>query len=249
MRLAGRISGDSVARWTEGWGRRVSEERTAEAARANQPGHRGERLAQRRLTEVAPITTQANISTDGAMMLVREEGWKEVKVVAHLGSAVAAHPAHGHPPRPAGGMVIRGLNCPGTATRRACGMPIRWLGISMPKGCGAAWTIVPSAVRSTMVRCGSSASRIRTFLASRRSSTGRMRPGISGPSLTPCTANRPPPPSKQWVAPQLDRPWSGQVAQVVDTLDQLDLQQPRWPDLVQEAPNYFRSNQDRMRYD
>ena len=76
------ISGDSMARLTEGWGRRVREERTAEAACANQPGHRGERLAQRRLPEVAAITTQANISTDGAMLLVRQEGWKEVKVVA-----------------------------------------------------------------------------------------------------------------------------------------------------------------------
>ena len=71
-----------MARLTEGWGRRVHEERTAEAACANRPGLRGERLAQRRLPEVAPITTQANISTDGAMLLVRTEGWKEVKVVA-----------------------------------------------------------------------------------------------------------------------------------------------------------------------
>jgi len=76
------ISGDSVARLTEAWGGRVAEQRRAEAELAHRPGRRGERLAQRRLPEVAPITTQANISTDGAMMLVREEGWKEVKVVA-----------------------------------------------------------------------------------------------------------------------------------------------------------------------
>jgi hypothetical protein len=47
---------------------------------------------------------------------------------------------------------------------------------------------------------------------------------------------------------QLDRLWSGQVARVVETLDQLDLQPPRWPAIVHEAPDYFRSNQDRMRY-
>ncbi len=76
------ISGDSLARLTEDWGQRVEEQRNQEAADANQPGQRGERLAQRRLVEVAPITPQANISTDVAMMLVREEGWKEVKVVA-----------------------------------------------------------------------------------------------------------------------------------------------------------------------
>ncbi len=63
------ISGDSVARLTEDWGSRVAEQRSAEAELANRPGRRGERLAQRRLPEVAPITTQASISTDGAMLL------------------------------------------------------------------------------------------------------------------------------------------------------------------------------------
>lgn len=85
------ISGDSMARLTEDWGRRVAEQRGAEAESANRPGSRGERLAQRRLPEVAPITVQANLSTDGAMMLVREEGWKEVKVVAI--SAVHSQPS------------------------------------------------------------------------------------------------------------------------------------------------------------
>ena len=55
--------------------------------------------------------------------------------------------------------------------------------------------------------------------------------------------------ARQWVELQLERLWSGQVAHVVETLDQLDLQPPRWPALVHEAPDYFRSNQDRMRYD
>ena len=83
--------GDSLARLTEGWGQQVEAQRTQEAVTANQPGQRGERLGVRRLAEVAPITTQANISTDGAMMLVRAEGWKEVKVVAI--SAVQTQPA------------------------------------------------------------------------------------------------------------------------------------------------------------
>src|SRR5512136_1787232 len=56
------ISGDSLARLTEDWGHRVAEQRSAEAERANRPGHRGERLTQHRLPEVAPIMTQANIS-------------------------------------------------------------------------------------------------------------------------------------------------------------------------------------------
>ena len=39
------------------------------------------------------------------------------------------------------------------------------------------------------------------------------------------------------------------MAEVVRVLDQMDLRQERYPDLVREAPDYFRSNQQRMRYD
>jgi hypothetical protein len=90
------ISGDSVARLTEEWGQHMVEQRSAQAERANRPGCRGERLEQRRLGEVAPIATQANISTDGAMLLVREEGWKEVKIVAI--SAVQPRPSSARSP-------------------------------------------------------------------------------------------------------------------------------------------------------
>ena len=55
--------------------------------------------------------------------------------------------------------------------------------------------------------------------------------------------------ARQWTDEHLDRLWNGQVAAVVTTLDSMDLQQERWPALVREAPDYFRSNQERMRYD
>ena len=55
--------------------------------------------------------------------------------------------------------------------------------------------------------------------------------------------------AQQWTEQHLDLLWDGQVAQVVSALDRLDLQQERWPDLVRTAPDYFRSNQERMRYD
>ena len=47
---------------------------------------------------------------------------------------------------------------------------------------------------------------------------------------------------------QLDRLWNDQVADVVTALVALDLQQPQWPAIVQEAPDYFRTNQERMHY-
>ncbi len=57
------------------------------------------------------------------------------------------------------------------------------------------------------------------------------------------------PAAKQWTERHLDLLWEGRVAEVVSVLDQLDLRQERYPALVREAPDYFRSNQERMRYD
>jgi len=241
------ISGDSVVRLTEDWGRRVAEQRRAEAERANRPGRRGERLAQRRLPEVAPITTQANISTDGAMMLVREQGWKEVKVVAI--SEVRSQPASARPPA--------------QPSRRDADPLVTLSRHSYQAGLWDADTMAlyqyAEGLRRGLDYCPKRSSVNDGALWIKRI-TDTNFPGV--PQIVDWshaaehlwavanavhgerTAD-----AQQWVEPQLDLLWSGQVAQVVATLDQLDLQHPHWPDLVQEAPNYFRSNQDRMRYD
>ena len=75
------MSRDSLRRITEGWGQRVEEQQQEAAEQASLPAQRGETPQSRRIVEVNPITGQANVSTDGGMMLIREEGWKEVKLV------------------------------------------------------------------------------------------------------------------------------------------------------------------------
>lgn len=241
------ISGDSVARLTEDWGRRVAEQRSAEAERANRPGQRGERLTQRRLPEVAPIATQANISTDGAMMLVREEGWKEVKVVAI--SEVHTQPASARQSGP--------------PSRRDADPLVSLSQHSYQAGLWDADTMAPyqyaEGVRRGLDYCPKRSSVNDGALWIKRI-TDLNFPGV--PQIVDWThavqhlwavANavfgERTTTAQQWIETQLDRLWSGQVAQVVDTLDTLDLQQPHWPDLVREAPDYFRSNQTRMRYD
>ncbi len=241
------ISGDSMARLTEEWGGRVAEQRSAEAERANRPGRRGERLTQRRLPEVAPITTQANISTDGAMMLVRDEGWKEVKGVAI--SAVRTHPASARQSA--------------QPSRRDADPLVTLAQHSYQAGLWDADTMAPyqyaEGVRRGLDYCPKRSSVNDGALWIKRI-TDLNFPGV--PQIVDwshaaqhlwAVANavygERTTAAQQWTETQLDRLWSGQVAQVVDTLDQLDLQQPRWPDLVQEAPNYFRTNQERMRYD
>ena len=76
------MSADSLRRLTEGWGAQVEAQHQTEADHASQPGQRDESPQARRVSESRPLTGAANLSTDGAMVLVRDEGWKEVKLVA-----------------------------------------------------------------------------------------------------------------------------------------------------------------------
>ena len=56
------------------------------------------------------------------------------------------------------------------------------------------------------------------------------------------------PQAKAWTTRQLNRLWDGQVTEVVQELDGLQLRNDRWPDLVRQAPDYFRARQKQMRY-
>jgi hypothetical protein len=241
------ISGDSVARLTEGWGQAVEVQRNQEAAQANQPGRRGERLVQRRLAEVAPITTQANLSTDGAMLLVREEGWKEVKLVAI--SAVRPKPT---------------AVPPATRPSRRDGDPrVELWGHSYQAGLWDADTMAQhqyaEGLRRGLDYCPKRSSVNDGALWIKRI-TATNFPGVpqvidwSHASehvwvVANALHGEQTPLTKQWAEQHLDLLWDGDVGQVVSALDRLDLQQAHWPDLVREAPDYFRSNQERMRYD
>lgn len=88
--VGGAISDESVRRITEGWGAQCELQRNAEAEQANAPAQRGEHPGEARLTPRQPIQTQANLSSDGAMLLVRGEGWKEVKLTAISAVSVQA---------------------------------------------------------------------------------------------------------------------------------------------------------------
>jgi hypothetical protein len=241
-----RISGDSLARLTEGWGQQVEAQRNQEAVTANQPGQRGERLGVRRLAEVAPITTQANISTDGAMMLVRAEGWKEVKVVAI--SAVQTQPAS-----------VRTNTLP---SRRDVDLLVELREHSYQAGLWDADTMAlhqyAEGLRRGLDYCPKRSS-VNDGARWIKRITDLNFPGMpqivdwshaAGHLWAVANAVRgdQSPAAKTWAEEQLDHLWTDQVAEVVTELESLDLQQPTWPASVQEAPEYFRTNQGRMRY-
>ena len=75
---------------TEGWGAQCEAKREAEALVVNAPAQRGEQPGASRLPTIDPITQQANISSDGAKLLIRGEGWKEVKMTAISAVSVQA---------------------------------------------------------------------------------------------------------------------------------------------------------------
>lgn len=241
------MSADSLAGITEDWGRRIGAQRTAEAERANQPAQRGERPDHRRVAEVQAISGQANLSTDGAMLRVRDEGWKEVKVVAV--SEVQVRPAEERPSEP--------------SSRRADDLLVQLSQHSYQAGLWNADTMAQyqyaEGLRRGIDHCrklssvNDGAIWIKRITATNFSHATQIVDWRHASDHLWAVANavcgEHTTQAKQWTEDHLDLLWIGQVAAVVTTLDKMGLEHERWPDLVREAPDYFRTNQERMRYD
>jgi hypothetical protein len=73
------ISDDSIRRITQDFGERIGARRSMEVERVYELGPEGAK-PEAEIEEVAPIEGQANISSDGVMILFRERGWREVKL-------------------------------------------------------------------------------------------------------------------------------------------------------------------------
>lgn len=78
--VGGDISADSVRRITQQFGDAVAQRREQEAECAMALPEKGEAADQQRIEPVAAVEKRANLSTDGVFVLVRNEGWKEVKL-------------------------------------------------------------------------------------------------------------------------------------------------------------------------
>lgn len=74
----GSMSKDSLRRVTESWGQDMEEKRQAEAEKVY--GVEVPQPVSQIVTVSKPLQGLGNISTDGGMVLLREEGWKEVKM-------------------------------------------------------------------------------------------------------------------------------------------------------------------------
>jgi hypothetical protein len=241
------MSADSLASITEDWGQRIGAQRTAEAEAASRPAQRGERHDHRRVAEVHAISGQANLSTDGAMMLVRGEGWKEVKVVAV--SEVQVRPASARQDE----QPSRRDDDPLVDLSRHSYQAGLWDADTMAlyqyaEGlrrridlCRKLSSVNDGAIWIKRIT-GTNFSHAQQIVDWRHAADHLW--AVANAVCGEHTAQ-----ARQWTEEHLDFLWTGQVAAVVTTLDGMGLQHARWPDLVREAPNYCRSNQERMRYD
>ena len=247
--VGGAISADSVGRITEGWGAQVAVQRAAEAQVANRPSERGEDPDQRRVSEIEPIAGPANISTDGVMVLVRAEGWKEAKLTAISAVTVSAAGERAESTR--------------RASRRAGDPLVELSAHSYQAGLWDAETLGHQQYAEGLRRGIERSDRLSavsdaavwiervtrqnfpdavqivdwSHAAERLWAVGKAVFG-EGSART-----------RQWTEARLDELWNGKVAEVVRDLETLDLAVARYPREVQQAAGYFRNNHERMHYD
>lgn len=247
--VGGSMSPDSLRRLTEGWGQVVAERRADEAQQANAPVAVGESPRTRRVAEVAPIATQASLSTDGAMVLIRTEGWKEVKLATISAVSVQAAAAR--------------ESDPAQPSRRDHDVLVTLGRHSYQAGLWDADTFAPyqyaEGLRRGLDHCPQVTStndgapwidrvtRLNFPAAPQIIDWSHAAEHVW--AVAHAVQGEHTPAAKHWAETQLDALWQGQVAEVVQTLDRLHLDQAAYPPLVQQAPDYFRTRQKQMQYD
>jgi len=256
--VGGRMSGSSLRRITVGVGEEIAKRRRVEAERASVPAQRGEDAWSRRVAMQDPIVGQANVSTDGTMIRLREEGWKEEKMSAISQVEVrppAAKQASSAPqsgsdsqPRPSRREEDPQVHltthsyCAGLWDADELGRHLYAEGLRRgidqvqrlsSVNDGALWI-----ERITLTNFPEAVQIVDWSHASGRLwAVGQAVYG-EGSETT-----------KAWVEANLDALWAGQGWTVVGALRGLHLDQISVPDEVRQAPGYFESNLARMRYE
>lgn len=245
----GAVSGASVRRVTQGFGQQVREQQTAEAERAAQVGPFEEFPQERWLELQAPLRGVGNLSSDGTMILVREEGWKEVKVAAfsQVETLAPRHPdrraAQRGGPRAQTDIVRLSQHsyCAGVWEADTFGLYQYAEGLrrgfdrlsqASSVNDGARWiaritdTNFPHAQQIVDW----------THATEHLWAVGHAVYGEATPEAT------------HWVAQRKTELWEGQIDAVVAVLQSLDLDAEGYSDGVRQAPQYFASRKAALRY-
>ena len=257
--VGGTMSGSSLRRITLGVGEEIAEWKAAEAERASAPAQRGEDPRCRRVAMQELIRGQANVSTDGTMIRLRDEGWKEVKMSAISQVGVqppAAQPASstqrfGSEPEHrcrsrreedpqvhlTAHSYCAGLWDADELGRHQYAEGLR-RGIDQVERLSSVNDGAPWIERITLTNFPEAVQIVDWSHASGRLwAVGQAAYG-EGSEKT-----------KAWVEANLDALWAGQGWAVVGALHALRVDQSSVPDEVRQAPGYFESNLARMRYE
>lgn len=245
----GPVSGASVRRVTQAFGRQVRVRQTAEAARAAEIGPFEISPQDRWLGMHTPIEEVGNVSSDGTMILIREEGWKEVKVAAF--SQIATLPPQDPERR--------------KAQRTGGRKHEEVVRLSAHSYCGGLWDA--DTFGSYQYAEGLRRGFDRLSKSSSVNDGARWIGRVTDTNFpnaqliidwTHCiehlwavgnavygegTAA-----AASWVEQWKTDLWDGKVASVTQALEALDLQEGDYPDGVSQAPNYFATRVAMLRY-
>jgi hypothetical protein len=257
--VGGAISESSLRRLTLDSGEKVAVWKAKEAEQAAAPAQRGEDPRARRVATQDAVRGQANVSTDGTMIRIRDEGWKEVKIGAI--SRVEVQPP-GVEETEASQQTRTGPT-PSRASRREEDPQVHLSDHSYCAGLWDADELGRHLYAEGLRRCIDQAERLSSVNDGARwierimltnfpqavqivdwhHASGRL--WTVGQALYGEGSKQ----TKEWVGKRLDDLWQGKGWAVVGDLRALDLDQRQVPDEVRQAPGYFESNLARMRYD
>ena len=235
------MSSDSLRRMTEGWGESMEARRKAEAQQVY--AEQGPLAAEKVVAVETPIQAQANVSSDGGMMLLRKEGWKEVKLCVFSEVKVSAVPPTGQELRPAPKITLQkhsyqaglwdademGQHQYLEGTRRQAALCPRFGSVND----GALWidriTTTNFSQAIQVIDWGHASERLWK---------------VSKAAFGEGTAA-----SKTWATQQEEQLWHGGVSEVVTALYALDWTQITCLDEVRQSPAYFETRKVKMNYE
>ena len=245
----GQVSGASVRRVTQTFGREVRARQTSEAARAAEIGPFETYPQERWMALHTPIKEAGNVSSDGTMILIREEGWKEVKmaVFSQIATLPPRHPDRRKAQRTGARKqedVVRlsahsycgGLWDADTLGRYQYAEGLRRgfdrLSKASSVNDGARWiariTDINFPAAQLIIDWSHSAEHL-----------WAVGNAVYGEGAAAAT---------HWVEQRKTELWEGKVEAVVHALQALDLDVAGYPDGVSQAPDYFATRVAMMRY-
>ncbi len=239
--IGGSMSRDSLRLLTEGWGEQVEAQRVGEAQSTFAPTQKGERADREAVAAVDPISGPANISTDGGMILIREEGWKEVKL--SVISAVAPRAGRAKPTDETTEpevVLARHSYQAGVWDADTMGQHQFLEGLRRRIGPG---TLSSANDGALWIERITASNYPKAVLILDWSHADERLWKVAKAAFGEGT-----PPAKHWAETNIDRLWHGQTQRVISELLALDWANMVCADDIRQSPAYFQARQDKMDY-